>query len=306
MEDKKSVKIAIFFTAAFFIFMIVFFSAWKSALNQKKSAETEKKTKITATFYPVYVILLNLTEGADDVSVELLAPPSTGCLHDYQLTTGDMKKIQDCEILVANGSGMEDFLEKAMIQKKNALISATDGFPSAEKNPHVWTGISGAVYETQKIAEGLCRLDEKNAAVYEKNAEIYVEKLESLRKKMQTELAPYRNAKIVVFHDSFFYFAAEFGFEILAEPDSDEDSPLSARELQKILEKIQSAQKNGDRIFLFDEIHSASANAKIVSQETSLKLFTLDSSSAGILQKNAYIDAMEKNLSALKSAFSGR
>lgn len=44
------------------------------------------KTRIVASFYPVYIAVLNLTAGVDGVEVVSLTGPTTGCLHDYQLS----------------------------------------------------------------------------------------------------------------------------------------------------------------------------------------------------------------------------
>ena len=35
---------------------------------------------------------LNITDGVDGVLVESMAQQQTGCLHDFQMTTADMKK----------------------------------------------------------------------------------------------------------------------------------------------------------------------------------------------------------------------
>lgn len=46
---------------------------------------------VVTSFYPIYLFALNLLDGVDAVEVTTLAAPGTGCLHDYQLQTGDMK-----------------------------------------------------------------------------------------------------------------------------------------------------------------------------------------------------------------------
>ena len=49
-------------------------------------------------------MLLNITEGAQNVSVENMTSNNVGCLHDYTLTTNDLIK-----------------LEKVLIEKKMSL-----------------------------------------------------------------------------------------------------------------------------------------------------------------------------------------
>lgn len=303
MEDKKSVKIAVLAAAAFFVLSVSVFSAWKAALMQRNGAKSRERIRITATFYPLYIMLMNIADGADGTEISLLAPASTGCLHDYQLTTGDMKAIEGCDILVANGSGMEDFIEKALELKKSAAIIASEGFPLAGGNPHIWVSPSGALYEVKKITEGLCRLDPKNAGLYKKNAAAYSRQLESLQKKMHEELDAFSGEKIIPFHEAFPYFAQEFGFEIPAVIEREPGSAPSPRELRCTIETIRSALETGMPVFLFAEPQYSSAAADIIAQETGLAVHELDPAVTGELEKDAYIACMEQNASVLKNAF---
>lgn len=38
-----------------------------------------------------------------------MTKPQTGCLHDYQMTPADMKKLENADVFIANGAGMESF-----------------------------------------------------------------------------------------------------------------------------------------------------------------------------------------------------
>lgn len=60
---------------------------------------------------PIYIATSNVLSGVDGYKVENLSQPTTGCLHDYTLTTEDMKKLSKADYLVVNGGGMEGYLE---------------------------------------------------------------------------------------------------------------------------------------------------------------------------------------------------
>ena len=45
---------------------------------------------IVTSFYPIYVFALNLLDGVEGVTVANMTDSGAGCLHDYQLTSGDM------------------------------------------------------------------------------------------------------------------------------------------------------------------------------------------------------------------------
>ena len=80
--------------------------------NATKTKRTDNETiNIVTTFYPIYLIGMNLTDGIEGIELKSLTDMNTGCLHDYQLTTEDMKAISNADILITNGGGMETFLE---------------------------------------------------------------------------------------------------------------------------------------------------------------------------------------------------
>ena len=70
------------------------------------SAET-----VVTSFYPIHLLARNLLEGIDGIELASLAEPTSGCLHDYQLQTGDMKTLARADVFLINGAGMEGYLE---------------------------------------------------------------------------------------------------------------------------------------------------------------------------------------------------
>lgn len=69
---------------------------------------------VITSFYPIYLFALNLTQGIDGITIRNLAAPNTGCLHDYQLSTGDMKVLNKADVFLINGAGMESYLTRVM------------------------------------------------------------------------------------------------------------------------------------------------------------------------------------------------
>ena len=68
------------------------------------AAQTNGQTTIVTSFYPMYVLTLNVTDGIDGVTVQNMAEQNVGCLHDYQLQTRDMVTLEGADALVIEGS----------------------------------------------------------------------------------------------------------------------------------------------------------------------------------------------------------
>lgn len=296
-------KLAFFMAAA--IFLLSSCSPKKATAVQPNNTDTNT-IKITATFYPLYVSLLNITDGVEGIELSLLAPPDTGCLHDYQLTTKDMKKIENSNILVANGAGMEDFIEKILETKKDSLIIASEGFELTDNNSHVWVSPEGAIHQTQRIVEGLSHLDPSNATKYVMNGNAYLLKLQNLRNHMHSILDEYSGKKIVTFHEAFPYFASEFNLEIASVIERESGEAPGPKELKEQISEINSIISDGNKIALFAEPQYSSSAAEIIAKETGLKVYELDPCVTGNLKseyiKDSYITAMKKNAEVLKEA----
>ena len=65
------------------------------------AAQTNGQTTIVTSFYPMYVLTLNVTDGIDGVTVQNMVEQNVGCLHDYQLQTRDMVTLEGADALVS-------------------------------------------------------------------------------------------------------------------------------------------------------------------------------------------------------------
>ena len=261
---------------------------------------------IVTSFYPMYVATINITQGVDGVTVTNMTKPQTGCLHDYQLMTEDMKTLEKADAFVINGAGMESFLDKVIEQRKNLkIIDASKGIEllkdDDEENPHVWLSVTDAILQVKNIAEQLKAADPKHADAYEKNAAAYIKKLEALKAEMHAELDTVPNKDIVTFHEAFPYFAKEFGLNIISVVEREPGTEPTPAELQETIEQVKKLPVK----VLFTEPQYSPSAAETIARETGAKIYTLDPVVTGEANDeaiNAYIDTMKKNMKTLKTA----
>ena len=271
----------------------------------------EKKTaepfRIVTSFYPMYVATINITDGVDGVEVYNMTKPQTGCLHDYQLMTEDMKTLEKADAFVINGAGMEDFMDKVTEQqKKLKVIDASRGIELIHDdeegdNPHVWLSVTDAITQVRNIADQLKEADPAHAAVYEKNAVAYIEKLSSLKSEMHAALDNVPHKDIVTFHEAFPYFAQEFNLNIIGVVEREPGTEPTPTELQETIEQVNALPSK----VLFTEPQYSPAAAETIARETGAKIYTLDpvvTGEATPAAKNAYIDTMKKNMKTLQEA----
>lgn len=268
---------------------------------------------VVASFYPMYCMLLNLTRDVPGVSVECLAPSDIGCVHDYQLTTADRRRLDQADLLVINGVGMEAFLTPMLPQLSATVVDASAGLSllalegtilrgdDARYNEHVWVSIPLAIQQLETIADALAQADPGHAELYEANRAAYTQTLEALYQRMQAELAPYKGTPIVTFHSAFDYFAKDFELEIVAVLRRESGSAPSARDIAAVVDIVRAKDVHA----LFIEPQYPRDAADVVARETGITPYTLDpvaTHTEGVPDIDAYVTAMERNLATLLEA----
>lgn len=286
-------------------------------------SKRESNTNFVTSCYPVHIIALNIAHEVDGVDIKKMSENHSGCLHDFQLQTKDLRNIEKSSAFIINGAGMENFLGKITEENQEIkIIDSSVGIPLIDEecayddcdedeecdcnhhhegaNPHIWLSLENYTAQIKNICEGMKSADPKNAEKYQKNADIYIDKIKDLKIKMHSELQKFEGESIITFHNAFPYFAKEFGINVLGVVNHEPGEEPSAKEILKIVNKIK---QNGIKA-IFTEPQYPDSAAKTISKETGVQIYTLDPCVTGDNDKNAYINAMEKNLEILKIAFS--
>ena len=270
----------------------------------------EDRTHILATTYPVYLFTTALTDGMEDVEVDLLVNSQTSCLHDYTLTVKDMKAIEKADIIVMNGAGLEDFMADALSLSDAQVIDCSMGMdllPGAEdhgheghdhdleRDPHFWMDPRLASGMSARIAQTLFLLLPERTEFLAQRQDTVARQLAELS--LPHELA---GKPFIPFHDGFQYFSAFTGLDLLTSIEEEEGSTASAREIRDILTLIWEY----DIPAIFAEKNGSHATAELIARETDRKLYELDMLMSGEgVGLQPYLDAMNRNLETIREAF---
>lgn len=265
---------------------------------------------------------MNIADGVEGVEIKKMSENHSGCLHDFQLQSKDIRNIEKSSAFIINGAGMENFLDK--ITEENQTIKIIDSSVGISliheecnhdsheendfcchhhhgiKNPHIWLSLENYITQISNITEGIKSIDPKNAEKYQQNADAYTNKIRDLKIKMENELKKFEIKNIITFHNAFPYFAKEFDINIVGVINHEPGEEPSAKE---ILDTVDKVRQNNIKA-IFTEPQYVDSAAKTISKETGVQIYTLDPCVTGANDKNAYINKMEKNLEILKIAFS--
>jgi ABC-type Zn uptake system ZnuABC Zn-binding protein ZnuA len=166
--------------------------------------------------------------GGAAVDVTSLVPKN-GDVHTFEPKPGDIRAVSQARLLIMNGLGLDDWLEKAITNAAAAgtpLVKLGEGLPGVTllpgedpgtQNPHLWMDVTYAELYVDRIEAALAAADPADAPSFASNASAYKGRLQQLDASVRRRIAtvPEADRKLVVFHDAFPYFAREYGITII-------------------------------------------------------------------------------------------
>jgi zinc/manganese transport system substrate-binding protein len=120
------------------------------------------------------------TVGGDLVEVTSIIDDANKDPHSYEATARDQLAVEKADLIVANGGGYDDFIEKlseAAGNKNMFRVSSAVTAVAWQENEHLWYSISAVGEATYALAETLGALDPNNSAAYLTNADKLVDGL---------------------------------------------------------------------------------------------------------------------------------
>ena len=276
---------------------------------------------IVTSFYPVWLITLNLTAGLEDqVNVRNLAAPSVGCLHDYQLQTADMKVLSEADAFLVNGAGMEAFLpeisrafpdlpvivasEGIDLLSDSSAVEILESEESGEENAHIWLDPARAVRMAENLAAGLIRILPDAEPVISSNLADFRNRLEQLDLLLREGLKDLPSRDIVTFHEAFPYFAAAYGLNVVAVVNKEPGEVLTPSQMARLIQEIERLGNPP----LFVEPQYTDLSAQTLSRETGSPVYSLDPIVTGPetdVPPDYYETVMLQNMNTLIEALSG-
>ena len=261
---------------------------------------------VVTSFYPVWLLTLNLTEGIEEIEVRNLAAPDTGCLHDYQLQTGDMKALSGADLFLVNGAGMESYLETVFSAFPGLpVISAAEGIPllygldaleigeadadADAPNAHIWLSAANAAVMAGNLARGMAEKMPQHAEALEANLAALTARLTALNEQLKAGLAPLAGREIVTFHEAFPYFAQAYGLKVAAVVNREPGETLTPAQLAELAETVRRLGNPP----LFVEPQYEDLSARVLAAETGAPVYTLDPVVTGP-EENVPLDYYEK------------
>jgi ABC-type Zn uptake system ZnuABC Zn-binding protein ZnuA len=247
--------------------------------------------------------------GGSRVAATSIIPPGVGP-EDYEPKPDDAKKLADAELIVSNGVGLDDFLDRLLASGSGGQtphLVLGDGIPiltvDGEQNPHFWLDPTLVKqYYLPAIAAKLTELDPEGKPTFDANVASYGAQLDALDTELKATIdtIPAANRKLVTFHDAFPYFAKHYGFELVGVILDNVGQDPSAADLAALVEKIRAAGVKA----VFSEAQFSPKLSETLAQEAGITtvVTTLYNDALGPAPADTYLGLMRWNVDQIVAA----
>jgi zinc transport system substrate-binding protein len=264
-------------------------------------ANTSHSLSVVSSFFPIDEFVKKI--GGDMVDSSLLIPAGVEP-HDFEPTINQIQSVDSADVLVYNGLGIENWISKINTANKIDASTGLNASYTDKRNltldPHVWLDPLLAKKEVENIRDGLMNIDPSNKAIYFNNAKIFLSELDTLDKAIRTDLESCKKRDFISFHNSFSYFAKQYGLNQHSIFNVGPETEITPARLAEI---INIAKTLGLTVIYSEELMD-SRYASVVAQEipkgkvlvlSPIEGLTKSEQDAGI----GYIDKMHENIKNL-------
>lgn len=262
--------------------------------------EDDTQITVVTSFYPMYIAALNVVGECENIQLQNLSEPQTGCLHDFQLTPEDMKLLSAADVFIVNGGGIETFLQDVAEQFPGlVIVDASEDIELLGENAHAWMSVPDYRRQVSAIAEGLAAEASDREDELRANAAAYDAKLAALEERQQSLREAAAGAKVVSFHEAYEYVAKDYGLDVVYTLNLDEERQVSAGETADVARAIE---ENDISVVLAEELYGSDMG-KTIERETGASVYYLDTLVRGTYDADYYIDEMQRNIDTLAEIF---
>ncbi len=285
--------------------------------QQAEQTQGDNRLKVYASFYTMYDFAQKI--GGDKAQITVMVPDGTEP-HDWEPAAADIAGLQNADLFLYNGAGMEHWAEdilNSLDPSDLVAVEASKGIALREGaheeeaeeddehnglDPHVWLDPKNAKQELETIKNAFVQADSSNASYYEANYEKWVEEFDALDEEFRTALSNLPKKEIIVSHEAYGYLCAAYGLTQIGieglTPDSEPDPGRMA-------EIIDLAREKGVTTIFFEELLSPDV-ANAIAAETGANTAVLSPVEGLTDEERAsgmdYLSVMRKNLLALQEA----
>lgn len=297
------------------------------ATTQDVAQKPQNKPLVVTTVAPLTNIVSNI--AGDRVLVQGIIPEGTDS-HTFEPRPSDADVLSKANLILVNGLHLETPTEKLAqsskpkqtkvyelgsntITQKDWLFDFSFPKEKGDPNPHLWVNPKYAEAYAKLAAQQLTALDPAGKQYYATNLKNYLQRLDALDKVTRQVVAsiPPKNRKLLTYHDSWAYWAREYGFDVIGAIQPSDFQEPSAKDVARLIDQIRQV---GVPAIFGSEVYPSTVEEQIAREAKVKTANTADDELPGQGSANAmqntnpqhtYIGMMANNMRILAENLGG-
>ncbi|PKR79312.1 manganese transporter [Halalkalibacillus sediminis] len=216
--------------------------------NQEGEATDEDTINIVTTIAQIGEPLSVI--GGDRVNVESLMGPSVDP-HLYNATHGDIKKVDQADLIFYNGLNLEANMVKVFdeISQTRPVLAIGETVPKDQLledeegsiDPHIWFDIDLWREALDSAVEELKEYSPEDAEYFEQNKQDYFSELEKLKEDSLNKMSEIPESKrvLVTAHDAFGYFGNMYNLDVIGLQGLSTDGEIGVSDINNTISIIK-------------------------------------------------------------------
>lgn len=261
--------------------------------------------------------------GGGKITLTTLAKP-TEDPHFVDAKPSFIVKLNHADVVIAGGAELEvGWLPALLEQARNEKIAAgapghvncckgvqlldvpvtldrSRGDIHVAGNPHFAISPSNGKIIAQNIAAAFAANDPANVEAYHANLKTFTATLDAKLVEWQKKLAPFKGRSVVAYHDSWPYFAREFGLKIELFLEPKPGIPPTPSHLAEVIAKMKAESAH----VIIVDAYLNRRTAETVARNTDATVVPVSQFPGGIKDtEGGYIQLLDQLVNSLASAF---
>ena len=285
------------------------------------ASKSQDQPLVVTTVAPITNIVSNI--AGDRISVIGIVPEGTDS-HTFEPRPSDADLLAQANLILVNGLSLERPTQKLAqtskpkntkiyqladetIKKQEWIFDFSFPKDKGDPNPHLWVNPKYAEAYAKLAATHLTELDPAGKDYYATNLKNYLQRLDKLDQVTRAVVAsiPPNNRKLLTYHDSWAYWAREYGFNVIGAIQPSDFNEPSAQDIAKLVDQIRQTKVPaifGSEVYPSKVSEQIAREAKVKVANTSNDDLPGDGSANAIENTNpqhTYIGMMAENLRIL-------
>lgn len=259
--------------------------------------------------------------GGEKVEVVSLSK-GTQDIHQVEPRPSMVIKLRDADMLVKIGMDLDMWVDSLVNVSRNSnlfydgkgycdvsvgieklevpkgKVDASMGDIHIYGNPHYLLSPENAKVVTKNILNTLVKISPRDKEYFEKNREVFLSKLDEKISGWKKKISKYKRTKIITYHNSWPYFAKDFGFEISGFVEPKPGVPPSPLHIENLIKKMK---EENIKLIIVEPYFSLRA-PNLISQKTGAKVLVLPNQTGGVKEVGNYLKLFDYIIEKIEEA----